>query len=100
MEAHADLVFASAFEGHGLAGSVAASRRAADEAIRQAEGVEESDGMQYFFALILGGLLASAASGQGTLQTLLPPGDLSTRGNQIVDQGGRPVRLACVGWTR
>ncbi len=57
--------------------------------------------MQYFFALILGGLLlASAASGQGTLQTLLPPGDLSTRGNQIVDQGGRPVRLACVGWNQ
>ena len=43
-------------------------------------------------------MLAPAAFGQGTSQTLLPPGDLSTKGNQIVDQKGRPVRLACVGW--
>jgi endoglucanase len=31
---------------------------------------------------------------------LLPEGDLSTRGNQIVDHGGHPVRLACVGWNQ
>lgn len=30
--------------------------------------------------------------------TLLPPGPLSTKGNQIIDQHGRPVRLACIGW--
>ena len=54
-----------------------------------------------FLVLILGGLLlAPAAFGQGTSQTLLPPGDLSTKGNQIVDQKGRPVRLACVGWNQ
>src|SRR5271170_1242362 len=57
--------------------------------------------MQYFLVLILGGLmLAPAAFGQGTSQTLLPPGDLSIKGNQIVDQNGRPVRLACVGWNQ
>jgi endoglucanase len=43
-------------------------------------------------------LLAPAAFGQAARPTLLPPGDFSTRGNQIVDQRGRPVRLACVGW--
>jgi endoglucanase len=32
--------------------------------------------------------------------TLLPPGDLATRGSQIVDPAGRPVRLACVGWNQ
>ncbi|MEA2773488.1 MAG: endoglucanase [Acetobacteraceae bacterium] len=31
---------------------------------------------------------------------LLPEGDLSTRGNQIVDHAGHPVRLACVGWNQ
>ena len=57
--------------------------------------------MQYFLVLIFGGLLlAPAAFGQGTSQTLLPTGDLSTKGNQIVDQKGRPVRLACVGWNQ
>jgi endoglucanase len=29
---------------------------------------------------------------------LLPPGYLSTRGNQIVDRNGEPVRIAAVGW--
>lgn len=43
-------------------------------------------------------LLAPAAFAQVARPTLLPPGELSTRGNQIVDQKGRPVRLACVGW--
>ncbi len=55
---------------------------------------------KYFLVLVLGGLLLPAAFGQGTSQTLLPPGDLSTKGNQIVDQKGRPVRLACVGWNQ
>jgi endoglucanase len=32
--------------------------------------------------------------------TLLPKGDLSTKGNQIVDRDGHPVRLACVGWNQ
>lgn len=46
-------------------------------------------------------LLALAAiPAQARAGTLLPPGDLSTRGNQIVDQTGRPVRLACIGWNQ
>jgi endoglucanase len=32
--------------------------------------------------------------------TLLPAGDLSTRGTQIIDASGRPVRLACIGWNQ
>jgi endoglucanase len=32
--------------------------------------------------------------------TLLPSGDLSTSGNQIVDKAARPVRLACIGWNQ
>ena len=32
--------------------------------------------------------------------TLLPPGELSTHGSQVVDREGRPVRLACVGWNQ
>jgi endoglucanase len=57
--------------------------------------------MRYLLVLMLGGLLlAPAAFGQGTSQTLLPPGDLRTKGDQIVDQSGRPVRLACVGWNQ
>ena len=57
--------------------------------------------MRYFLVLIFGGLLlAPAAFGQGTSQTLLPTGDLSTKGNQIVDRNGRAVRLACVGWNQ
>jgi hypothetical protein len=31
---------------------------------------------------------------------LLPAGALSTDGAQIVDRGGHPVRLACVGWNQ
>lgn len=30
----------------------------------------------------------------------LPDGDFSTRGNQIVDRSGHPVRLACIGWNQ
>ena len=56
--------------------------------------------MQYFLVLVLGGSACwrRPRLARGRPQTLLPPGDLSTRGNQIVDQKGRPVRLACVGW--
>lgn len=44
----------------------------------------------------LGGpVLAEGAAG-----TLLPAGDFSTSGNQIVDREGRPVRLACIGWNQ
>src|SRR4051794_29639266 len=32
--------------------------------------------------------------------TLLPPGPLSTKGNQIIDHKDRNVRLACVGWNQ
>jgi endoglucanase len=43
--------------------------------------------------------LTQTASGQAvTRHTLLPPGDFSTKGNQIIDRNGRAVRLACVGW--
>jgi endoglucanase len=45
-------------------------------------------------------LLAVAASAQAAPATLLPPGDLSTKGNQLVDHHGRPVRLACIGWNQ
>ena len=45
--------------------------------------------------LVLLATAADAASG-----TLLPSGDFSTRGSQIVDRDGRPVRLACVGWNQ
>jgi endoglucanase len=42
----------------------------------------------------------SPVSHQGKAGTLLPSGDLSTKGNQIVDKDGRPVRLACIGWNQ
>jgi endoglucanase/chitinase len=45
-------------------------------------------------------MLTPAAFGQAARPTLLPPGDLSTRGNQVIDRAGRPVRLACVGWNQ
>jgi len=35
-----------------------------------------------------------------TASTLLPSGYFSTKGNQIVDQRGRFVRLACIGWNQ
>ncbi|HEX2943582.1 MAG TPA: cellulase family glycosylhydrolase [Rhodopila sp.] len=44
---------------------------------------------------------AAAATRPATARpTLLPAGDFSTKGNQIVDQKGRPVRLACIGWNQ
>lgn len=47
---------------------------------------------------------AGSRSGPGALaarsSTLLPSGNLSTRGNQIVDEDGQPVRLACIGWNQ
>jgi hypothetical protein len=51
-------------------------------------------GLWMLFALAL----TAPASGQFAPHTLLPPGDFSTKGNQIVDRNGRAVRLACVGW--
>jgi endoglucanase/chitinase len=54
-------------------------------------------------AMMVTGLVGLAPSGfaQGARpSTLLPPGDLSTKGNQIVDRNARPVRLACVGWNQ
>jgi endoglucanase len=57
--------------------------------------------MRYLLAWITGVLLlAPIASAQSTPPTLLPPGDLSTRGNQIISREGHPVRLACVGWNQ
>ena len=49
------------------------------------------------------GLVAIAAAScclPALAQTLLPPGALSTNGNQIIDRDGRAVRLACVGWNQ
>jgi endoglucanase/chitinase len=43
-------------------------------------------------------LPASVQAASSHLPTLLPSGPFSTKGNQIVDQQGRNVRLACVGW--
>jgi endoglucanase len=55
--------------------------------------------MRHLLVLMAGVLmLAPDALSQTAPQTSLPPGDLSTKGNQIVDRNGRPVRLACVGW--
>jgi endoglucanase len=45
-------------------------------------------------------LMLMPSFGQAAPRTLLPPGDLSTKGNQIVDRDGRPVRLACIGWNQ
>lgn len=43
---------------------------------------------------------AQASSVQPSSSWKLPDGDLSTKGNQIVDRDGRPVRLACIGWNQ
>jgi endoglucanase/chitinase len=46
----------------------------------------------------LGALMsAAAANAAGTKPLMLPPGYLSVRGNQIVDDHGRAVRIACAG---
>ncbi len=45
-------------------------------------------------------MLAPAGFAAGPSATLLPAGDFSTKGNQIIDQAGRPVRLACIGWNQ
>jgi len=45
-------------------------------------------------------MLAPAAFAAAPVQTLLPPGALSTSGNQIVDVNGKPVRLTCIGWNQ
>lgn len=44
--------------------------------------------------------LAAPAGAQTSRPLGLPPGPLSTHGNQIIDQDGRAVRLACIGWNQ
>lgn len=44
--------------------------------------------------------IPSGIHGEPARPTLLPAGDFSTKGNQIVDGRGRPVRLACIGWNQ
>jgi endoglucanase len=63
--------------------------------------VEEPGTMRHFW-LWAGCLLmlTPVAAGAAPSGTLLPRGELSTKGNQIVDRVGRPVRLACVGWNQ
>jgi endoglucanase len=57
--------------------------------------------MRYFLAGAAALLLLQTASSRSApRQTLLPPGDLSTKGSQIVDRNGRSVRLACIGWNQ
>ncbi len=61
-------------------------------------------------AATLGGLVNQAVKAADTVASsackstngnnILPAGYLSTRGNQIVDQAGIPVRLAGVGWNQ
>jgi endoglucanase len=56
--------------------------------------------------VIAGMMLAMPASAEtgssppDRRSTLLPSGYFSTKGNQLVDRKGRPVRLACVGWNQ
>ena len=52
------------------------------------------------FLICFIGLLLLTPETRAALPTLLPPGDLSTKGNQIVDREGHPVRLACIGWNQ
>jgi hypothetical protein len=47
-------------------------------------------------ALFIGGAGNATANG-GSGGSMIPAGYLSTRGNQIVDSHGKPVRIACVG---
>ena len=49
-------------------------------------------------AVVVVGLVGLAPPSLAQRATLLPPGDFSTKGNQIVDRDGHPARLACVGW--
>lgn len=51
-------------------------------------------------ALVVGMAIGLAQPVLAQSRTLLPPGDLSTKGSQIIDRDGRPVRLACVGWNQ
>jgi endoglucanase len=55
---------------------------------------------QFWLGMVGWLMLAPATVAASPSRTLLPPGELSTRGNQIVDQNGHPVRLACVGWNQ
>jgi endoglucanase len=57
--------------------------------------------MRHLLVLLAGGLiLAPVALAQPSPPTLLPQGEFSTKGNQIIDQRGEPVRLTCVGWNQ
>lgn len=49
-------------------------------------------------AILLVAMMLAAAPSPCRAGTLLPPGYLSTRGNQIVDAQGVPQRIASVGW--
>ncbi|HEY0184589.1 MAG TPA: cellulase family glycosylhydrolase [Rhodopila sp.] len=59
-------------------------------------------GAMWRAAIVVGlcGLVQSALADGGRRGTLLPPGDFSTQGSQIVDRNGEPVRLACIGWNQ
>src|ERR1700761_3415413 len=80
------------------------TRRSGREAAKRssaANSTEVSDTMRQFWLWTTGWLmLAPAAVMAAPPETLLPPGELSTKGNQIVDRHGRPVRLACIGWNQ
>jgi endoglucanase len=62
--------------------------------------------MLWAVPVIAGMMLAMPASAEtgssppDRRSTLLPSGYFSTKGNQIIDQKGRPVRLTCVGWNQ
>src|ERR1700760_1313661 len=57
--------------------------------------------MRQFWVGVYGLLaLVPVAAAAAPPKTLLPAGELSTSGNQIVDRDRHPVRLACIGWNQ
>ena len=50
--------------------------------------------------LVSPGVAQPVSAAAGGFGTLLPHSDLGTKGSQIVDRHGRPVRLACIGWNQ
>lgn len=56
--------------------------------------------VKFFRTIVTAGAAAIGLCLPALGQTLLPPGPLSTHGNQIIDRDGRAVRLACVGWNQ